>query len=81
MASALLAIFTGLTGVLQLSVLQLAICSCVHRENCEKYRQLVNDLSVQSSKHVFKNKMDTTIYGHTSMWWDNFMDNVMLDNE
>ena len=46
MASALLAILTGLTGVLQLSVLQLAICSCVHRDNCKKYRQMVNEFSV-----------------------------------
>ena len=86
-ASALLAILTGLTGVLQLSVIQLAICSCVHRENCEKYRQLVNDLSVRCSKHVFKPKQKIarrtrwTQPGRTSMWWDNFMDNVMLDDE
>ena len=88
-ASALLAILTGLTGVLQLSALQLAICSCVHRENCKKSRQMVNELSVsvRCSKQVFKSKRKIarrtrwTRPGRTSTWWDNFMNNVMLDDE
>ena len=41
--SALLALLTGLTGVLQLSILQLAICSSVHREN-RKYAAFINEL-------------------------------------
>ena len=42
--SALLALLTGLTRVLQLSVLQLAICSSVHRENRRKYAAFINEL-------------------------------------
>ena len=88
-ASALLVILTGLTGVLQLSALQLAICSCVHRENCKKSRQMVNELSVsvRCGKQVFKSKRKIargtrwTRPGRTSTWWDNFMNNVMLDDE
>ena len=82
----LVGILLGLTALRQLTVLKMAVNTIIHQSRKRRYANLLTDSrnfgANKNRKTRRRNAREHWIRpGKTSSWWDNFVENVVVDDE